>query len=189
MWLRLRTFRLRLRTTRLWSRCTRTLRHVIRALARLRLIYRRTRCALSSWWLLRRPRCVLLRSFLWFTVLWWSRNILRFSGLLCVLRRMRSVLRGSRCLAVLRWLRNVLLCSCLRRILLRSRLLFRLRRAAAVVCRVLRRPVHRGQARSLGLRRTQCARLRGGYDCRPPSPGRNKLTPVTTSGLLMLRLR
>ena len=65
--LRLCTFRLRLRTTWLLRRRTRTLgRLVMRVLARLLLIFRRTRCVLlwSLWWLsvLRRARNVLLFS-------------------------------------------------------------------------------------------------------------------------------
>ena len=108
----------------------------------------------------------------------WPRNVLLFPGLRRILLRMRGILLRSRLLITLRRTRNILLAVCL---------LVRLRRA--LVCRILSRPVHSGQARSFGFRRTQCARLRRGYHCRPSSAGRSKLTPITTSGLLVLRLR
>ena len=108
----------------------------------------------------------------------WPRNVLLFPGLRRILLRMRGILLRSRLLITLRRTRNILLAVCL---------LVRLRRA--LVCRILSRPVHSGQAGSFGFRRTQCAGLRRGYDCRPSSAGRNKLIPVTTSSLLLLRLR
>jgi len=167
-------------------------------LGRLRvlLVYRGTRGVTRRWWILCGPRRILLRSL----------------RCLIVLLRTRSILLGSRLLVVLRWLRNVLMLSgllsilllALRILLLRTCLLV-LRRSwnvlltacllislgrtlGIVIGRILSRPVHGRQVRSLGFRRIEGSRFRRSYDGRASLVRRCELSPISPRCLLMLRL-
>jgi hypothetical protein len=100
------------------------------------------------------------------------------SGLLSILLLALRILLLRTCLLVLRRSWNVLLTACL---------LISLGRTLGIG-RILSRPVHGRQVRSLGFRRIEGSRFRRSYDGRASLIRSGELSPIAPRCLLMLRL-